>query len=301
MNAVVRSTSLKSTSFLGAAAAFLGAVLLTSTTPTSVQASETLDRISERGSINIGYREDRPPMSFKNQEGKITGYSIELCLAIAQAVKGTLGRQDLATTFVPVTAESRFDAIEKGEIDILCGATTKTISRQAKVDFTDLTFVTGATLMSLADSPVPGIRALGEKKVAAVTGTTTIDTLKSRLAQTGTKATVVPVTTAEEGVTAVVNGEVDAFAADQVVAIGLVITQTSGTRFAIANELFSFEPFALAVPRNDADFRLIANSVIAELNRSGNITPIYERWFSRFGQEVPDLLRSLYVLMSTPE
>ncbi len=296
MNALVESTS-----WLGAATALLGAVLLSASVPTGAQASETLDRIAERGSINIGYRTDRPPMSFVNAEGQVVGYSIELCKAIAGAVKATLGRQDLALTFVPVTADHRFDAIEKGEIDILCGATTKTISRQAKVDFTDLTFVTGATLMSLADSPVQGIRALADKKVAAVADTTTIENLRRRLAQTGTKAIVVTVQTAEEGVNAVIKGEVAAFAADQVVAIGLVITQTSGTRFAIANELFSFEPFALAVPRNDADFRLIANSVIAELNRSGNITQIYERWFSRFGQEVPDLLRSLYVLMSTPE
>lgn len=293
--------AVRPTTCFGAAIGLLGALLLSTAAPSGAEASETLDRISERGGINIGYREDRPPMSFVNADGKVTGYSIELCLAIAEAVKATLGRQNLATTFVPVTAENRFDAIVNGEIDILCGATTKTISRQAKVDFTDLTFVTGATLMSLADSPVPGIRALGDKKVAAVSGTTTIETLQMRIKQSGTKATIVPVETAEAGVNAVIKGEVAAFAADQVVAIGLVITQTSGTRFAIANELFSFEPFALAVQRNDADFRLIANSVIAALNNTGDITPIYQRWFSEFGDDVPDLIRALYVLMSTPE
>ncbi len=286
-----------------AAVGLLGAALLAATLPgsASAQSSPTLERIMERGSINLGYREDRPPMSFANEQGQIVGYSVELCLAIAEAVKGTLGRHDLSTTFVPVTAETRFDAIEKGEIDILCGATTKTISRQAKVDFTDLTFATGATLMSLADNPVQGIRALEGKKVAAVTGTTTIEVLQQRIEQTGTNATLVPVATADEGVTAVINGEVAAFSADQVVLIGLVITQTSGTRFAIANQLISFEPFALAVPRNDSDFRLIANSVIAELNRTGNITPIYDRWFSAFGEDAPELLQALYVLMSTPE
>ncbi len=285
----------------GVLACFLGLLLLPAFDSTPAAASETLDRISKRGSINVGYREDRPPMSFVNNEGQVTGYSIDLCLAIVKAVKEKLDRQDLATTFVPVTVDHRFDAIANGEIDILCGATTKTLKRQAKVDFTDLTFVTGATMMSLADNPVPGIRGLEGKKVAVVKDTTTIDVLNKRLEQSGTKATVVPVNTAKEGVEAVIKGEVAAFSADQVVLIGLIITQTSGTRFAIANELFSFEPFALAVPRNDADFRLIANTVIADLNRSGKITPIYERWFSRFGQEVPDLLRALYVLGSTPE
>ncbi len=281
----------------------LGAVLLAATLPAtaSAQSSPTLERIMERGSINLGYREDRPPMSFVNDQGQIVGYSIELCLAIAEAIKGTLGRLDLSTTFVPVTAENRFDAITAGEIDILCGATTKTISRQAKVDFTDLTFATGATLMSLADNPVQGIRALAGQKVTAVKGTTTIEILQERLTQSETDATIVPVETAQAGIEAVIKGEAAAFSADQVVLIGLAITQKSDQRFAIANQLFSYEPFALAVPRNDSDFRLIANSVIAELNRTGDITPIYTRWFSAFGEEAPELVQALYVLMSTPE
>ena len=37
-----------------------------------------------------------------------------------------------------------FDAIESGKIDILCGATTKTLGRSERVGFTQLTFVTGA-------------------------------------------------------------------------------------------------------------------------------------------------------------
>ncbi len=249
----------------GVLAGFVGTILFSASAP--ADASETLERIAARSSVNIGYREDRPPMSFKNPEGQITGYSIGLCLTIVGAIKTTLGRSDLASTFVPVTAENRFQAIEKGKIDILCGATTKIISWQRTVDFTDPTFVTGATLMSVADNPVPGIVGLAGKKVATVEGTATIKILKKRLEQSQ-----IPVTTADEGVQAVIKGEVSAFAAGQVVLIGLVITQTSGTRFAIANE-FSFEPFALAVPRNDADFRLIANAAIAELNRTGGITP----------------------------
>ncbi|MEO1191415.1 MAG: transporter substrate-binding domain-containing protein, partial [Pseudomonadota bacterium] len=177
---------------------------------------------------------------------------------------------------------------------------TKTLARQTRVDFTNLTFVTGATLLSLGDNPVSGLSALAGKTVAVVEDTTTLDALSEGLQRIGSDAIIVTVGTAKEGVEAVVSGEVAAFASDQVVLIGLVITSTHDLRFAIAQELFSFEPFALALPRNDSDFRLIANATLADLYRSGRITPIYERWFSRFAEEVPDLLRALYILGSTP-
>ncbi len=275
--------------------------LLVAATAPSAQAEGTLERIEKRGGVNLGYREDRPPISFRNEQGEVVGYAIDLCLRVVASIKDKLGRPDLAVTYVPVTAENRFQQIQDGAIDVLCGPTTKTLARQEQVDFTNLTFVTGGTLMSLADKPVPGIAGLQGKKVAVVEGTTTIETLRERLKAALSDAEVLPVATAQEGLDALVAGTVDAFASDQVVLIGLVLTSTSDQRFAISKELFSFEPFALAVPRNDADFRLVANAALAQLYRSGEITLIYQRWFTRFGKEVPDLLQALYRLNATPE
>lgn len=269
--------------------------------PAPAAASETLDRIKERGGVAIGYREDRPPMSFRNPRGEVTGYSIDLCLYIVAEIRNALNRPDLSVTFVPVTAESRFDEIVKGNVDLLCGATTKTLARQEIVDFTDLTFVTGGTLMSLADAPISSFGSLKGKKVAAIADTTTIAVLTERLKQAGVDAEVVKVANAKEGIDALVGGKVAAFAGDQVVLIGMIIGMNSDTRFAIANELFSFEPFALALPRGDADFRLLANRALARLYRSGEIAGVYQRWFTRFAKEPPTLLQALYRLNATPE
>ncbi len=87
----------------------------------------TLKRINESGQINLGFREFEPPMSFLDQAGNPVGYSIDLCGHIVAAVKQKLGRSDIAVNYVPVSAENRFAAIENADIDILCGATTKTL------------------------------------------------------------------------------------------------------------------------------------------------------------------------------
>ena len=97
------------------------------------------------------------------------------------------------------------------------------------------------------------------------------------------------------------NGEVDAFSSDQVVLIGLVLTSESKGDYFVSSELFSFEPFALAVRRNDADFRLIADRVLSQLNRSGQINEIYRRWFGAFSKTRPIMLEALYQLNATPE
>ena len=262
---------------------------------------DTLEQVKKSGKVRVGFRNAQPPMSFLDKDGKPAGYSVDLCVRIVNEVKNTLGRDDIAIEFIPVSSTNRFEALSNNTIDILCGATTKTIARGKLVDFTQLTFVTGASLLSLKDTAVEGISGLQGKQVAVSKGTTTIDALTTKLKESVSDAKVVPVESAEAGMQALIKGEVDAFSADQVVLIGLVLTHDGDEQFAIASDIFSYEPFALAVRRNDSDFRLLADTVLAQLNRSGQITPIYSKWFGKFTKKVPPLLQAMYVLNSTPE
>ncbi|MDJ0776865.1 MAG: amino acid ABC transporter substrate-binding protein [Gammaproteobacteria bacterium] len=266
----------------------------------TAELTQTLKRINDSGEINLGYRKDQTPMSFDQDSNKPAGYSVELCNRIAVAVKKALGRSDIKINYVPVTAESRFDAIQSGEIDILCGATTKTLSRSEIVGFTQHTFVTGGALLSRKDAVVENIKELEGKRVAVVSNTTTIDSLKAAIDALYIDVEVVAVGSTSEGMAMVERGEVDAFAADQVVLIGQVIASGGRKTYTLSRETFSFEPFALAIPRGDADFQLVADRVLSRLNRSGEIIRIYKKWFGSFGEKPPSGLIALYQLNSTP-
>jgi len=261
----------------------------------------TLKHIADTGVIQIGFREAEPPMSFLNKSGQPIGYSIDLCNHIAAAVKQKIGRTDIAVEFVPVTAETRFTSIESGAIDILCGATTKTLGRSERVDFTQLTFMTGASLLSLDTTKVQGIMSLKGKRVAVVENTTTIEALEYALKARLVDAEVVSVSSSAEGMAALNKGEVAAFSSDQVVLIGLAVTRKGEQNYYLAEELFSYEPFALAVKRDDASFRLVADRALSRLNRSKKINAIYGKWFGQFAPEAPLLLKALYKLHTTPE
>ena len=155
--------------------------------------------------------------------------------------------------------------------------------------------------MTLKKEGITELSALSGKKVGVVEDTTTIEALNSMLKETFTDAEVVPFKTALEALDSLRKGEIAAFSSDQVVLIGLVFTAEDSDNFAISSHVFSFEPFALAVKRNDANFRLVADSVLSKLNRSGQIDHIYEKWFGKFSDKKPPLLNTLFKINSTPE
>lgn len=279
----------------------LALVCLQISASSAAELTGTLKRISASGQMNLGFREAEPPMSFRNKSGKPVGYSIDLCNHIVAAVKQKLGRTDIKVNYVPVTAGTRFTAIETGKIDILCGATTKTLGRSKRVGFTQLTFVTGASLLSLNDAKVMSIADLKGKRVAVVTNTTTIKVLKGALKNRLVDAKVVPVSSAAEGMAALDKRKVDAFSSDQIVLIGQVIVSKNQQQYALSQELFSFEPFALAIKRGDADFQLVADSAISRLSRNREIVRLYGKWFGRVGLKPPAALKFLYRLNAIPE
>jgi len=276
-------------------------LLLASSSLWAAEAVPTLQQIEESGKIRIGYRQTLPPMSFRDDQGAPAGYSIDLCNRIVALVKTTLNKSDIEVEYVPVNAENRFSALTDNEIDILCGATTKTLSRGQLVDFTQLTFVTGAGFLSLKKAPVNNIPSLQGKKIAVVANTTTEESLRSVLEKTLTDTEVVTVESAAQGMELLNTGEVAAYSADQIVLIGMLMTADQPNRFLVGGNLYSFEPLAFAVRRNDSDFRLIADRVLSQLYRSDGIVPIYKKWFGEISENVPSAIAAAYEINATPE
>ena len=261
----------------------------------------TLEQIKKTKTVRIGYRADKPPMSFVNRNNELVGYSIELCLRMVEELKELLEEPDISVEYVPVNASNRFTALTDNSIDILCGVTTKTLSRSELVDFTQPTFITGAALLTLKTFQVQKVSELSGKKIAVVKDTTTFDSLTRMLKREGSDAEVVTVKTAVEGMDALTKGEVDAFSGDQIVLIGLIINSDNPKQFALTEKVFSYEPFALAVRKNDSDFRLVADRMLSRLYRTKKVLLLYDKWFGKYIDNMPSLLEAMYLINSTPE
>ena len=258
----------------------------------------TLDRVRESGTFKIGHRTDAAPYSFKNALGEATGYSVDLCRNVAVAVKEKLGLEDIAIEYVPVTAENRFAAVQEGRIDILCGATTATLSRRALVDFSIGTFIDGASVMLKVDGP-GGFTELAGKQVGVRGGTTTEESLRNTLAKLSVDARIVPVKSHDEGLKRLENGELSAYFADRGILLFLRAKSASAENLRIAIDYYSLEPYALAMQRGDGEFRLLVDTALSRIYRSGAIGPIFR---NAFGDAEPsEVLQHLYVISALPE
>lgn len=279
----------------------LTTILLVTFFATPLSAKEltgTLQEIQKTGKIKIGYRQSLPPMSFQDKDGMPIGYSIDICELIVTEIKNKIG-SDVTIEYIPVTATERFKALSDNKIDLLCGATTKTLSRGEIVDFTQLTFVTGASFMALKGTKIRNNFA--GKKIGVVKGTTTAVALNKLLQDAQVEAEIVLMKSSAEAIKALEKKEIDAFSADQIVLIGLAVTSSDPKNFTILPDLFSYEPFALAVRRNDADFRLVADRVISGLYRSRKILKIYDKWLGGFAKQRTSAFEALIKLNAIPE
>lgn len=275
----------------------IGVVFATTLIASSVSAG-TLDRVRDTGVFKIGYRSDAAPYAYKNKLGEAAGYSVDLCRNVALAVKDELGLKDISIKYIPVSAENRFKAVQDGSIDILCGATTATLARRKLVDFSLGTFIDGASVMLLADGP-GGFKDLAGKNVGVRGGTTTEDGLRETLKKMSVDAKVVPVKNHDDGLGKLQKGELSAYFADRAILMFLMAGSDSPQKLRVSKDYFSFEPYALAMKRGDGEFRLVVDTALSRIYRSGAIVPIFR---NSFGNAKPsDVLQSLYLINGLPE
>src|SRR4051812_26488309 len=205
-----------------------------------------LDRVQQSGALTLGYRPDAKPFSYKTGSGEPGGYSVELCRAVAADVKSKLGLNDLKLRFSELTAENRFDALVKGDVDLLCGSETETLSRRATVDFSLMTFATGMTLVYRVDGP-HNFGELAGTKVGAIEGTTTIAIIQDALKAGGIDAELTPVPSYSEGLQRLASGELSAFFGDGAILLYRWLQSSDREKLKLSDRLFSQEPYALAL------------------------------------------------------
>ncbi|WP_246752731.1 amino acid ABC transporter substrate-binding protein [Sinorhizobium sp. BG8] len=267
----------------------------------------TLDTIAERGSLRIGYISDEAPFSSSNPGGEPVGYAIDLCGRIADEIEHQF--PELEREYVEKTLANGFDAVKNEEIDLLCGSITVNLERRETVDFSQPIFLTGASALLRKDSPDylqtlfldgPVVHAVSERAATNVIGmranTTTAATLREALAIQASNTKLADFNTHEDGLRALEDRKIDAYIADQVLLISLAKRARDPSSLEVGDRLFTHEPYAIALRRDDADFRLLADRALTEFYLSDDFLPLLETYF---GAEAP-MLHSQIMLQYVP-
>jgi len=264
-----------------------------------VAAAGTLDRIGQEKTVRIAYREDAAPFSYKDKLGEPAGFVVDLCRAVAKKLAEQLNLPSLNAAYVPVTAENRFEAITQQKADLLCEPTSATLSRREQVDFSIPTFLDGASLMVRTGGP-KNLRDLTGKKIGVLAGTTTEEALRNTLKAAGITADVVAAKTHGEGLAMLDDGKISAYFGDRSILLFLVRDSKAPDKLRLADDYLSVEPYALALPRGDSDFRLAVDRALSHIYRSGEIAAIFQGTFG--GKAAPSqILRTLYLVSGLPD
>jgi glutamate/aspartate transport system substrate-binding protein len=258
----------------------LGLLLLSCGSFAAAQAVNrmTLDKIRDYRAVYVGVRENNVPFSYINGYEAV-GYSIDICEHIVAAIRRELNDPALRVIHVPVTSSSRMLMLLAGTIDIECGSTTNTRIRQQLVAFGLTTFVSGIRAVVRKDSGISRIEDLDGKAVATTAGTTTERILRSVLGARKLSFVSRPARTHTESLALVAARQADAFVIDDALLAGLIANSPDREVFLMLNENFGFEPYGIALRRNDPRFKSLVDAALRELMVSGELERIYNKWF----------------------
>src|SRR5438034_86858 len=149
-------------------------------------------------------------------------------------------------------------------------------------------------------SGIQGVSNLEGKRVALIPGTTTQSQLTGALRKRNVTATIVPVRDHAAGIAALDDGAADAYASDRVILTGIGRTAKHPEKLSLLAEFFSYEPYGLMLRRDEAAFRLSVNRTLAQLYRSREIVPIFEKWFGDMSTAGP-IIAAMYLINGLPE
>lgn len=237
------------------------------------QASEgTIGKIKEQGKVIVGVKYDLNLFGLKDPAtGEVQGFDIDIAKQVAKKVLG----DENAVELVEVTSKTRIPMLQNGEIDMIVATMTITEERKKEIDFSDVYFTAGQSLLVPADSPINSVKDLtADSKVVTAKGSTSADNIR----EAAPDAQVLEFENYAEAFTALKAGQGDALTTDNALLFGMAKQDPS---FRVLEETFTEEPYGIGIRKGDAEFVSLVNETLQELKDNGEYDAIYEKWIGK--------------------
>ncbi|MGH7887442.1 MAG: transporter substrate-binding domain-containing protein [Candidatus Binatia bacterium] len=247
-----------------------------------LDAQSTLEKIDKSGTLIIGTRTGSPPFAYVNKSNEWVGFSIDL---VEQAIIPGLNKKfnkQIKVEKKESAPATRIPLLTSNAVDLIAETMTDTQSRREQVDFSLTFFATGAQLLVRKGSPIKGIDNIAGKRIAAQQGSTNAKIVRERVPT----AKLVEFPDQPAAFQALAQKQVDAYTNDGIQLAGLRAKAPKPDDWAVIGDFFTYEPYGMAMRKNDSDFRQVVNGGLMEAISSGLYFQIYDKWFGAKG-EVP--------------
>jgi glutamate/aspartate transport system substrate-binding protein len=275
-------------------------VTLACTPALAQELTGTLKKIRDTSTITIGHREASVPFSYLDQNQRPVGYSVDLCLKVADVVKTELKLDKLQAKFIPVNPQTRIPLTVNGTVDLECGSTTYNLTRSRQVDYSHITYITGTKLLVKKKSGIREVEDLKGKAIALAQGTTNERAVKAIIQEKGLTVRVLNVKDHNEGFLALETDRVDAYSTDDILLYGLISKARNPGEYAVTGRFLSYDPYAFMMRRDDSAFRLVVNTALSDVFRSGEVEQIYAKWFGPMNVPMTEMLGTAFRIQALP-
>ncbi|HTI19240.1 MAG TPA: glutamate/aspartate ABC transporter substrate-binding protein [Trinickia sp.] len=243
------------------------------------QDSGTLKKVKDTGVIALGHRESSIPFSYYDEKQQVVGYSRDFQMKVVEAVKQKLNMPNLQVKNIPVTSQNRIPLVQNGTVDIECGSTTNNAERQQQVAFSDTIFIIGTRLMTKKDSGIKDFPDLKGKTVVTTAGTTSERLLRKMNQDKNMGMTIISAKDHGESFHTLETGRAVAFMMDDALLAGERAKSKTPDEFVIVGTPQSKEAYGCMMRKGDPEFKKVVDDAIAQVEKSGEATKIYEKWF----------------------
>jgi polar amino acid transport system substrate-binding protein len=244
----------------------------------------TLRRILDRGHLVVGTSADtylfgaRDPLS-----GRLEGFDIDMARAVARSLFGDENK----VQFRIITAAQRIPLLQSREVDMVARNMTMNCDRWAKVAFSAEYYHSGQKVLVARGNPAKTLEDLKGQRVCAPKDTSTLDNLKKV-----NGVIPVPADTHTGCLVLFQQGKVDAITGDDIVLAGLA-AQDPYAEVTQAPAI-SDEPYGLAFNKDDVYLVRYVNRVLADMEKDGRWTAIYNRWLAGALGKAPAPPKAVY-------
>lgn len=259
--------------------------------------SPTLQRIKHANTIKLGYAESAIPFSYWDKDANIArGFGVDLSEKIADTIQKELNLPELKREYVLVNIKNRWELHENGGIDVSCIVMTNTEERQRKnAAFSYSYFSAGARMLVPKALGAKSYRDLAGKVVGVPENSASRGFVVSKRDSFKFKdVSIEP--SFNESFERLKKGEIDAVVYDDVSLASILFRNPDiADQFEIIGKPVTEEHYGCTMQRNDPEFKVIVDKVIAELIQTQQLHQLYDKWFI---QPIPPSGRSFNFPMS---
>ncbi|MCX7920885.1 MAG: amino acid ABC transporter substrate-binding protein [Clostridia bacterium] len=237
---------------------------------TSSTTDDSWDKIKKKGEFVVGLDDAFPPMGFKDKDGTIVGFDIDLAKEAAK-------RMGVNVKFQPVNWDTVTLELKNKNIDLIWNGMTITEKRKQEINFTKPYIEDKQILVVAKGASIKGKADLSGKKVGLQSGSSSKEALEKDKATLSSIKEVVEFPNNNDVLMALKMGSVEAAVVDEVV--GRYYIAKDSDSFVVLEDHFGLEEFGVGIRKEDTAFLNELQKTLDEMKKDGTSAEISKKWF----------------------